>query len=110
MSTEPAAGQYQDRFEIAGTQGVVRINLVTHRVHIAETPPQSGTLGQWREVAVPRDYDAATVAGHLAEVVLGQAKPLATVEDAWSNLAVALAFYDAARSGRAVSVKELPGR
>jgi predicted dehydrogenase len=106
----PSGSMYQDQFEIAGTKGVVRIDLVTQRLHIAETPPQWGALDQWREIAVPRNYDTATVAGHLAEVVLGQAKPLATVEDAWSNLAVALAFYDAARSGRAVSVKELPGR
>jgi predicted dehydrogenase len=106
----PSGSMYQDQFEVAGAKGVVRVDLVTQRVHLCETPPQWGTLDQWREVAVSRNYDAATVAGHLADVVLGHAKPLATVEDAWSNLAVALAFYDSARSGRPARVSGAPAR
>jgi predicted dehydrogenase len=49
-----------------------------------------------------------TVAAHVADVVMGQAAPLGSVEDAWKNLAVAVAFYEAARTGVAVRVKEVP--
>jgi predicted dehydrogenase len=102
----PSGFMYQDQFEIAGAKGVARVDNVTRRVHLAETPALWGALDQWREVPVPSNYDIAIVAGHLADVALGRAEPLATVEDAWRNLAVAMAFYDAAQAGRPVRVKE----
>jgi predicted dehydrogenase len=104
----PSGSMYQDQFEIAGAKGVARVDHVTRRVHFAETPPKWNALDQWREVAVPRNHDDAAVAGHVADVMLDKAKPLATAEDAWRNLAVATAFYAAAQSGRPVRVKRGP--
>lgn len=104
----PSGSMFQDQFEVAGAKGVVRVDIVTHRVQVAETPLRWGALDRWRDVAAPPNYDEATVTRHVADVVLGQAEPLATVEDAWRNLAVAEAFYEAAQSGRLVRVKEGP--
>ena len=104
----PNGSMYQDQFEVAGAKGVARVDVVTHRVQVAETPLKWGVLDQWREVAVPLNYDDATATKHVADVVLGHAVPLATVEDAWRNLAVAEAFYEAAESGCPVRVKKGP--
>ena len=104
----PSGSMYQDQFEIAGTKGVVRVDNVTHRVHFAETPAKWGALNQWREVAVPTNYDDVSVAGHIADVMLDKAEPLATVDDAWRNLAVAMAFYATAQSGRPIRVEGGP--
>jgi predicted dehydrogenase len=95
----PRGSKFQDQFEVADAMGVVRVDIVTHRVQVAETPLQWGALDRWREVTAPPNYDEATVTRHMADVVLGQAESLATVEDAWRNLAVAEAFYEAAQSG-----------
>jgi predicted dehydrogenase len=104
----PATTMYQDQLEVAGTKGVARVDVVTHRVSVAETPSQGGALDEWNDVEVPFNYDDKSVAAHVADVVMGQAEPLATVEDAWRNLAVAVAFYEAAEAGVPVRVKEVP--
>jgi predicted dehydrogenase len=42
---------------------------------------------------------------HIAACLRGEAKPVATVEDGKTNLALCLAFYEAARSGATVTIR-----
>jgi predicted dehydrogenase len=104
----PTTAMFQSQWEVAGTKGVARIDDVTHRVSVAETPPQGGSMDTWTDVPVPANYEMESVVAHVADVVMGQAEPLATVEDAWRNLAVSVAFYEAAKTGVPVRVKEVP--
>ncbi|MGA3031625.1 MAG: Gfo/Idh/MocA family oxidoreductase [Candidatus Limnocylindrales bacterium] len=104
----PSTSMYQGQWEVAGTRGVVRVDEVSHRVGFAETPPQGGSLDTWVDLAVPANFDMRDVAAHVADVVMGRAEPLGGVEDAWSNLAFAEAFYEAAKTGAPVLVKEVP--
>lgn len=104
----PSTSMYQDQWEIAGTKAVARIDEVLSRVSLAATPPEGGSLDTWMNVEVPANHGMDSVAAHVADVVLGEAEPLATVVDAWRNLAVAVAFYEAARTGVRVRVKEVP--
>lgn len=104
----PSIGLFQSEWEITGSKGVVRVDDVACRVRFAETPPMDGSLDHWTDLPIPPNYGMRTVAAHVADVVMGQAAPLGSVEDAWKNLAVAVAFYEAARTGVAVRVKEVP--
>jgi predicted dehydrogenase len=104
----PSLGLFQSEWEVAGSKGVVRVDDVACRVRFGNPPPPDGQLDQWTDLPVPPNYGMGTVAAHFADVVMGRAEPLGTVEDAWRNLAVAVAFYEAARTGVAVRVKEVP--
>jgi len=47
---------------------------------------------------------------HFLACIRGEQRPIATVEDAWRNLAACRAFYDAVTSGHAVAPAGLPGQ
>jgi predicted dehydrogenase len=104
----PATSMYQGQWELAGSRGVARVDDVTCQVRFAPTPPDGGTLGQWEDVAVPANHTARDAAAHVADVLAGRAEPLSGAEDAWKNLAFAMAFYQAARTGGTVKVTEVP--
>ncbi len=104
----PATAMYQSLWEVSGTRGVARIDDVAYRVSFAKTPTGDGSLDQWTDVEVPPNYDIGVVAAYVADVLMGRAEPLATVEDAWKTRAFATAFYEAARTGADVRVKEVP--
>jgi predicted dehydrogenase len=55
------------------------------------------------EVAAPARHDQAADLDHWVAVISGEAEPVATVEDAWHNLAACIAFYESVRDGRARS-------
>jgi predicted dehydrogenase len=104
----PATSMYQGQWELVGTKGVARVDDVSCRVSFAETPPDGSPLDRWQEIEVPANYGSADAAAHVADVLTGQAEPLSGVEDAWRNLAFAVAFYEAAATGREIRVREVP--
>ncbi len=104
----PSTSMYQGQWELNGSRGAVRVDEVSSRVTFAETPPQGGSMNRWQALEVPANFDVATVAAEVAAIVLGEAESPATVEDAWRNLAVAVAFYEAARTATTVRVQEVP--
>ena len=99
---------FQNQWELAGTKGAVRVDEVAQRVRFAALPTGGKPLEEWREIAVPPIDPAQGLVAHFVDVVTGQAQPLATVEDAWRNLSVSAAFYEAAAAGQPVQVKEVP--
>lgn len=104
----PTTAMFQNQWELAGTNGAVRADEVAQRVSIAAAPSGGGPMTDWRDVAIEPIDPTRSLAAHFVDVAMGQVEPLATVEDAWRNLAVAVAFYEAAAAARPVSVKEVP--
>jgi predicted dehydrogenase len=62
----------------------------------------------WAEVTPPGKHDQAADLDHWAAVISGEAEPVATVEDAWHNLAACVAFYESVREGRVCRPEEAP--
>jgi len=104
----PTTAMFQSQWELAGAKGAVRVDDVANRVSAANVPLGDAAFNEWKELALPTVDLGASVAAHLADMVLGTAEPRATVEDAWRNLAVVAAFYEAACTGTPISVREVP--
>jgi predicted dehydrogenase len=82
---------------MVGTEGGLLQDSTTGKLALTGSfPPFTGWVHVTPEAAHADGLD------HLAAIVRDEAEPVATVEDAWRNLAVCLAFYDAARKGTAV--------
>ncbi|HEU5318591.1 MAG TPA: Gfo/Idh/MocA family oxidoreductase [Chloroflexota bacterium] len=100
--TAPASGGLSQT-QIVGTEGqIVYDPTVTGRVAVSgkfDGPAGGGWTSfapPWRGGATPLD--------HVLDVIEGKAQPAATVADARANVAACLAFYEAARTGRTVSL------
>jgi predicted dehydrogenase len=90
---------------IIGTEGAIAHDSLTGRFSIAGNfPPFNG----WTQTALGGSA-SADLLGHFAACVRGEATPIATVEDAWRNLAVCRAFYEAAEQHASVAPAGLPG-
>lgn len=98
--TAPDDG-FQSSYTIVGSAGAVRMDGILGRLLLL------GDTG-WAEVAPPGKHDQAADLDHFAAVINGEAKPVATVEDAWHNLAACVAFYESVREGRACRPEEAP--
>jgi predicted dehydrogenase len=86
--------------QLVGTEGqIVYDPTVTGRVSVTFDGPKgvgwSSFAPPWRGGRQPLD--------HVLDCIEGKATPLATVEDARANVAACLAFYEAARTGQAVT-------
>lgn len=109
--TAPASGGLS-LTQIVGTEGQIAFDpTLTGKLSVSgkfESPIGSaggtgGTAGSgWTSFSPPRR--GGTVYEHVLDCLEGKAQPAATVDDARANLAVCLAFYEAARSGRTVSL------
>ena len=98
--TAPAGGGRR-ALSIVGTEGALAYDSLTDRLSLAGRLSESGT---WQEVE-PRSWDAEGI-GHLVAAVRGREPAIATIDDAWRNLAACLAFYEAAAAGKAVAPAE----
>lgn len=97
--TAPTGG-FQSSSRLVGSKGAIDLNGITDRqLTIGEDLPAPG----WSETRQPPPRNPAIDVEHIIEVASGTAQPIATVTDAWDNLAACLAFYESARSGQAVS-------
>lgn len=98
-----APGAFRMHMSLAGTEGALATDSLTGRLSVAGGfPPFEG----WVHTA-PRPANTDAV-DHLVALVRGEREPVATVEDAWRNLAACLAGYEAARSGTPVTPDALP--
>lgn len=88
---------------IIGTAGAVSYDSMTgHFSVVGDFPPFKG----WLQTTPRAPSDAGL--SHLLACIRGEATPIATVEDAWRNLAACLAFYEAAAAGSPVTPPTLP--
>lgn len=98
-------GAFQSSCRLVGSAGALDMNGITGRqLLIGESLPVPG----WLEAPQPAIHDQASDIGYVVDLVRGEREPVATVEDAWRNLAACLAFYKSAATGRVVAPAELP--
>jgi predicted dehydrogenase len=89
---------------ILGTEGAIALDTSTGLVSVTEA---KGARPGWQHFTSPPDHTVGLDA--ILDTVSGE-KVLATVEDAWENLAVATAFYQAAAAGTVVGPRHLRDR
>ena len=88
---------------ITGTEGAVSFDGMTGRFAVVgDFPPFRG----WVQTAPVLDPEQGI--SHLVACIRREAQPIATVEDAWRNLAACLAFYQAAAEGTPRAPEALP--
>jgi predicted dehydrogenase len=87
------------RSEIVGTAGAICDDTGTWgRLAVR------GDFGHGGWMALEAARGGLPALGHLVDVIRGEAQPLATIDDAYQNLAACLAFYQAAREGATVAI------
>jgi predicted dehydrogenase len=88
---------------LVGTEGAVAYDSLSGRLSLTG---RGETHEGWIHLA-PRTGRASALE-RLVAAVRGEAEPLATIDDAWHNLAACRAFYDSASTGAATSPAPLP--
>lgn len=97
--------RFQSSWTMVGSEGAVRMDGILGRLLVlADVAPFKG----WVEVEPPGKHDQAADLDHWAAVIKGEAEPVATVEDAWHNLAACVAFYESVDAGRQRRPQEGP--
>ncbi len=87
-------GAFQQSATLVGSEGAVHLDGIRRRMLVkGNFPPFTG----WVETDPPMGQREAL--SHWLSAVRAEGAPVATVEDAWDNLAVCVAFYDAASTG-----------
>jgi predicted dehydrogenase len=101
--TAPPSGGLSQT-QLVGTEGQLVFDpTLTGKLSVSgkfETPASGG----WTTIAPPWRAGGHPEADHILDLVEGTAQPVASVQDARTNLAVCLAFYEAARTGSAVTL------
>jgi predicted dehydrogenase len=95
-------GFWFNRTELFGTAGAI-IDDTTRSGKIA----LRGNFGfdTWVDLAA-RSAAQPTPIDHMVDIVRGESAPVATIDDARANLAACLAFYQAARAGTRVEIRD----
>ncbi|WP_163566779.1 Gfo/Idh/MocA family protein [Fodinicola feengrottensis] len=102
--TAPGAG-FQSSGTYVGSDGVYRMDGISDRsLILADFPPLQG----WVQTALPGHHDQAADIDHWTASIRDEVEPVATVEDAWHNLASCLAFYESVRTGRTIEPEVAP--
>lgn len=91
-------GAWRITSSLIGTEGALNIDTATGNF---STYGKNG----WNHEPAPGD---TTPVDQIVDHIRGKQTSLGTVEDAWENLAVARAFYDAAANGSVVTPQQLP--
>lgn len=94
---------FQQSMTLVGTAGAVRVDGIQGRMLLLGEV--ASPFPGWVEAEPPARHGDDI--DHWLALIRGQAEPAATVEDAWRNLAACAAFYEAARSGKAVAPRTL---
>jgi len=96
------AGSWRITSVLVGTEGALNIDTLSPQMSVF----RKGDDGGWQSEPTPSDSSGSIQP--LLDQITGQSPTsLGTVEDAWDNLAVSLAFYEAAASGSAVAPQRL---
>lgn len=102
--TGPAGGTLS-QVQITGQDGqIVYDQSITGKLALAGRFADAGGPGGWLQGAAPSGH--GSVLAHLSAAVQNGTPTAASVDDAVTNLRVALAFYEAARAGRTVTLSD----
>ncbi len=90
--------------QIVGSEGqLVHDATLTGKVSVTGNFDSPGGDG-WTTIAAPGGRAAGGLVEHLLECLATGKQPVATIDDSRKTLAVCLAFYEAARAGKTVSL------
>ncbi len=96
-------GGFRSNMGLVGTEGALAYDSLTGRVSVTgDFPPFTGWVHSTPKATNEHGLE------HLLASIRGEERPIATVEDAWRNLAACRAFYEAATSGTAVTPEAPP--
>lgn len=96
------AGSWRISSVLVGTEGALNIDTQSPQMSVFRHGDNAG----WQSEPTPPDN--ADLIQPLLDQITGQTSTsLGSVEDAWDNLAVSIAFYEAAASGGTVAPKRL---
>jgi predicted dehydrogenase len=95
-------GGWRISSSIVGTTGALHLDTSTGRIALFQ---DKGEFAGWTERLMPSD-DAVGI-DTILKAIATNGDSLATVEDAWENFAVCLAFYEAAATGTVVKPEHL---
>jgi predicted dehydrogenase len=90
-------GGWRISTSIIGTKGAIHLDTSTGLIGLLET---EGSFDGWLQVKSPPDHSVGIDA--VLDAIAHPETVLAGVDDAWENLAVCVAFYEAAASGAVV--------
>jgi predicted dehydrogenase len=91
------AGGWRITTTIVGSEGVLHIDTSTGRFTIVD---EANRTQGWTQFDCPSDYSEGVEA--MLTAIADPAQAIATVDDAWDNLATCIAFYEAARTGTVI--------
>jgi len=96
-------GAFRTTMSLVGTAGIVAYDSLSGRLSVAgDFPPFSG----WVQTAPLATHTEGL--DHFLAAIRKEEDAVATVEDAWRNLAVCRAFYEAAASGSIITPASIP--
>jgi len=102
--TAPPSGGLSQT-QLVGTEGQVVVDQTLSGKVSVSGKFDGPANGGWSTFSPPwRAGGGQSGLDHVLDCIEGKALPAATVEDARTNLAVCLAFYEAARTGKAVTL------
>ena len=96
------AGSWRITSVLVGTSGVVSLDTLAPHISLFGV----GSEGGWSTQPLLPD-DMGKIDALLDQLTGSASTSLGTVEDAWANLAVSLAFYESARSGSPAAGQQL---
>jgi len=97
-------GAFRNQMNLVGDEGAVALDSLSGRLSVTGSfPPFNG----WVHMAPLSAH--STGLDHLLASIRGERAPIATAEDAWSNLAACQAYYTAVDAGTAGIPERLPG-
>jgi predicted dehydrogenase len=96
-------GGWRIATSIVGEKGSVFLDTTTGLIGLLET---EGAFDGWLQIKSPPDH--TTGIDSILAAVRDPSQAIGTVEDAWENYAVCVAFYEAAASGTVVAPRHLP--
>lgn len=98
-------GGWRIATSIVGTKASVHLDTTTGMIGLLEV---DGSHDGWVQIKSPSDHTVGIDA--ILAAVRDPGSALSTVEDAWENLSVCVAFYEAARTGTVQAPRHLPPR
>ncbi len=98
--TAPPGGSRQAK-SLVGTDGALSYDSLTVRLSVTDKG-----FGGWVQVASPASYPSGV--DDIITTFRGDSAPIATVDDAWENLAACEAFYRSGATGLPVHPETLP--
>lgn len=100
-----SSGGWRSISTISGTKATVNVDTLTGQISIRE---RGNAVEGWAHLTLPGGSQKSDQIDAMIAAIRKPESASANVNDAWTNLAICLAFYESGASGMAVTPKKLP--